>query len=184
MYKKGSIVFEFLVAILLVVILGWNAYLVSHQSAAPIACEPQPGGGSSPDHYFQENFLQGLIEGGGIRATSTTGSTMPLVLSDFDVETVIDATLNQVDATISFPASSTLANFLPRAGDTKTLLIRNASTTATMDLTVAGGTGVLLKNATSTAQIRGDSDGANFATVKLTRKANRDIEALLDIFTD
>jgi len=53
-----------------------------------------------------------------------------------------------------------------------------------MDLTISGGTGVLLKAATSTKIIPGDTDGANYGTITFTRKANTDIEALLDIFVD
>lgn len=125
-----------------------------------------------------------FTEGGGVRATSTSGSAVPLVATDFDTENLIDVTLNIVDATLSFPATSTLKSFLPNAGDSRTLYIRNASTTAAMDLTITGGTGVLLKNASSTAVIVGDTDGANFAIIRLIRKANTDIEALMIPYRD
>jgi len=125
-----------------------------------------------------------FTEYGGIRATSTIGNAVPLLASDFDTENVIDVTLNVLDATLSFPATTTLTSFIPTAGQTRTLLIRNATTTAAMDLTITGGTGVLLKNATSTAVIKGDTDGANYGIIKLIRKANTDIEALLQIFVD
>jgi len=125
-----------------------------------------------------------LTSGGGVRATSTTGNAVPLVATDFDTENVIDVTLNVLDATLSFPATSTLTSFIPTAGQTRTLYVRNASTSAAMDLTISGGTGVLLKKATSTAVIQGDTDGANFARIDLIRKSNTDIEALLSIFID
>ena len=121
-----------------------------------------------------------LTEGGGIRATSTVGTVVPLLASDFDVENIIDVTLNVQDATLSFPATSTLTAFIPTAGQVRTLFIRNATTTATMDLTISGGTGVLLKMASSTnvAIVPGDTDGANYAKIELLRKSNTDIEAL------
>jgi hypothetical protein len=125
-----------------------------------------------------------FTQGGGIRATSTIGTTIPLLASDFDVENVIDVTLNVQDATLSFPATSTLTSFIPNAGDTRTIYVRNATTTASMDITISGGTGVLLKKATSTAVVYGDTDGANFAKIDLTRKSNTDIEALLNIYMD
>lgn len=125
-----------------------------------------------------------LTEGGGITATSTSGTVVPLLASNFDVENVIDVTLNVQDATLSFPATSTLTSFIPTAGQKRTLYIRNASTTAAMDLTITGGTGVLLKKATTTAVVYGDTDGANYARIELTRKSNTDIEALLQIFMD
>jgi hypothetical protein len=126
-----------------------------------------------------------FTEGGTTYATSTTGNVVPLIASNFDEETSIDVTLGVVDATLSFPASSTLAsNFLPTSGMKRSLYIRNASTTATMDLTVTGGTGILLKRATTSSVIYGDTDGANYGRIDLVRKANTDIEALLTIFVD
>lgn len=125
-----------------------------------------------------------LTQGGSIYSTSTSGTVIPLLAAAFDVESVIDVTLNVSDATLSFPATSTLSSFIPTAGQFRTVYVRNASTTAAMDLTVSGGTGVLLKKATTTAIIYGDTDGANFARITLTRKANTDIEALLEIFVD
>lgn len=129
-----------------------------------------------------------LTQGGGVRATSTSGTVVPLLASDFDIENVIDVTLNVSSATLSFPASSTLTSFIPVSGQVRELFIRNATTTASMNLTIAGGTGVLLKNASSTPSVSpiilGDTDGANYGVVKLIRKANTDIEALLTIFRD
>ena len=145
------------------------------------------GGGSmfSSTGGSTDSFSAGtLTQGGGINATSTVNSAETFLASDFDVENIIDYTLNVQDATLSFPASSTLSAFIPTAGQTRTIYIRNATTTAAMDLTIAGGTGVLLKKATSTATIVGDTDGANYAQVDLTRKANTDIEALLTLFID
>lgn len=127
-----------------------------------------------------------LTQGGGIRATSTTGTVVPLLAADFDNENMIDITLNVQDATLSFPATTTLgSNFLPTAGMMRTFFIRNATTTASMDLTITGGTGFLLKKATSTAIILGDTDGAGYAELNLIRKANTDIEVLLvNIYLD
>ena len=127
-----------------------------------------------------------FTQGGGINATSTSGVAVPLLASNFDTENVIDVTLNVQDATLSFPASSTLTSFIPSAGQTRTLFVRNATTTAAMDLTISGGTGVLLKMASSTnvAIIPGDTDGSNYAKLELIRKADTDIELLLSIFND
>ncbi len=136
------------------------------------------------NRQFEVSRKGTLTQGGGVRATSTSGSAVPLLATDFDTENLIDVTLNIVDATLSFPATSTLRSFLPNAGDTRKLFIRNASTTAAMDLTITGGTGVLLKNASSTAVIVGDTDGANFAIIELIRKANTDIEAIMTPFRD
>jgi hypothetical protein len=138
---------------------------------------------------FSSSLTSGaLTQGGGITATSTSGAVVPLLASDFDTENVIDVTLNVVAGTVSFPATTTLTSFIPTAGQTRTLYIRNATTTAATTLTVAGGTGVLAKFASTTPAttgvITGDTDGANFARVTLIRKANTDIEALISLFKD
>jgi hypothetical protein len=128
-----------------------------------------------------------FTQGGGVTSTSTSGAVVPLLASNFDTENVIDVTLNVQDATLSFPATTTLTSFIPVSGQTRTLFIRNATTTATMDITITGGTGVLLKNASSSpsaAIIYGDTDGANYGRITLIRKANTDIEALLDQYKD
>lgn len=128
-----------------------------------------------------------FTQGGTVHSTSTSGAVIPLVAANFDEETQIDVTLNVQDATLSFPSTSTLAsNFLPTAGMKRDLCVRNATTTAAMDILVSGGTGFLLKkHATSTGTtIYGDTDGGNFGCLTLTRKANTDIEVLLTTYTD
>ncbi len=128
-----------------------------------------------------------FVEGGGVTATSTSGTTVPLLFTDFDTENVIDVTLNVQDATLSFPASSTLTG-LSTVGQSRRIMIRNATTTAAMDLNLTGGTGVLLKMASSTSpsnpRITGDTDGLNHAWVTLTRLSTTDVSASVEIFKD
>lgn len=142
------------------------------------------GAASSPEVFTYLRVYGALTQGGGITATSTSGTAVPLLASDFDTENVIDVTLNVQDATLTFPATTTLTGFIPYAGMTRTLFVRNATTTATIELTVTGGTGVLLKNATTTGKIWGDTDGGNHARIDLLRKANTDIEAFVTFFGD
>lgn len=141
------------------------------------------GGASGQDHYNLERFLGGQTVGGCITATSTTAAVGTLRTSEFQNCSVIDYTVNVADVTLTLAASTSPA-YPTLPGETRTIFIRNASTTATADLTIAAGTGVLLKKATTTAVIYGDTDGANFAKLVFTRKANKDIEALLNIYMD
>ena len=140
-------------------------------------------GGSSQDEYFEKFFRSGLTLGGEVIATSTSGTVVPLSVRDIEKASVIDVTLNVADATLSFPASSTVT-ILPKTGDRKILLVRNATTTAAMDITFTGGTGFLFKKATTSAVLLGDTDGANFAEITLVRKANNDIEVLYVPYSD
>lgn len=123
-----------------------------------------------------------LTQGGGIRATSTVNSAETLLAADFDVENVIAYTLNVQDATLTLPASSTLSSFIPTAGQERSIFIRNASTTAAMDLTLAGGTGMNLLVASSTKVIVGNTSGSNSARLDFVRRADTDIDVTMSIF--
>ena len=123
-----------------------------------------------------------LTQGGGIRATSTVNSAETLLAADFDVEDVIAYTLNVQDATLTLPATSTLSSFIATAGQTRTIFIRNATTTAAMDLTLAGGTGMNLITASSTKAIVGGTAGANSARLDFARRADTDIDVTMSIF--
>lgn len=140
-----------------------------------------------------------FVEGGGRTATSTSGAVVPLGFSNFDEENLIDVTLNVSSATLSLPASSTIKK-LPSsattnsafcassadAGRSRTIVVRNATTTAGINLTIAGGTGVYLKKHASSSQpiIYGDTDGLNNGRITLTCLSTTDLVADLITFTD
>jgi hypothetical protein len=79
-----------------------------------------------------------------------------------------------------------MSGIVPNAGDTRSFFIRNSTTTAGSNgnVILAGGAGTLLKKATSTPTLVGDSDGSNVARVTFTRKANTDIIAAVEFFQD
>ena len=126
--------------------------------------------------------LATFTQGGGIRATSTVNSAETLLAADFDVENVIAYTLNVQDATLTLPATSTLSSFIATAGQTRSIFIRNATTTASMDLTIAGGTGMNLLVASSTKVIVGNTTGSNSARLDFVRRADTDIDVTMSIF--
>lgn len=131
---------------------------------------------------FSKEFQQGFLSGGRI-ASSTTGSTGTLVASQLENITTLDYTLNVADVTLTLPASSTIS-YMRNVGDTKTIYVRNATTTATMDITFAAGTGLNLKKATSTAVLVGNGDGGNTARLTFVRQADSDIDVVLEQFLD
>lgn len=120
---------------------------------------------------------------GVVNATSTpTGST--LITSDIDDENVVAYTLTQSSGTLTFPASSSFPG-IPNPGDTRTIWVRNASTSASVAVTIAGGTGSQLKlAASSTAQVLGDTDGNNTARIDAVRKSNSDIVLYMTKYAD
>jgi hypothetical protein len=146
----------------------------------------QLGANPGPSHYNKQFFQNGIVVGGSAYASSTANSAETMTGKELDDEIVLDYTLNVQDATLTLPASTTamFSSNIPKTGDTMTRFIRNATTTATMDLTIAAGSGVLLKKATTTAVIYGDADGASYARLDFIRKSNKDVEALLTIYGD
>lgn len=111
-----------------------------------------------------------LTEGGGTRAT-TSGASATFLASDFDVERVIEVNPSVAGITLTLPATSTLTSFVPNSGDCRDLRIVNATGTANIALTIAGGTGSLLKNGSSTAIIM----TGNAADMTACRRPNTDI---------
>lgn len=106
--------------------------------------------------------------------STTTPASMTLRESDILYSTIL-VTPTVGAATLTLPASSTLTTIVPTAGDRARLVIVNASTTAGQALTIAGGTGVLLSKATTTATIL--SGGQGVGIIEFIRKTNTDIVA-------
>jgi len=103
-----------------------------------------------------------FTQDGGVTATTTTGTAVTLVASDFDTENVIKVNSGTPGLTVTFPASSTLTALVPNVGDTREVWLYGASTSASANITIAAGAGTTLKKAASTtAQIVGDTDGLN-----------------------
>lgn len=141
------------------------------------------GAVTGPDNYVTTYFHAGAIIGGSCIASSTSGSVATILANELGSAECLDYTLNVQDATLTLMAST--SSWYPnKVGGKRQLIIRNASTTATMDITFAAGSGVLLKKATSSLVLFGDTDGANYGLFTFTRKANGDVEGLYQPFTD
>lgn len=117
---------------------------------------------------------QGLTEG-GLDAIATTSTNYTLLQSDLLSASLVSFTANGGSATINLPASSTLTSYIPNAGDITSEVFYNASTTAAITLTVAGGTGTTLLSASSTAIIQSQKA----ANLKFVRLPNTSIIVLM-----
>lgn len=91
-------------------------------------------------------------------------------------------------ATLTLPASSTISNLVPRAGDRQTFCIRNATTTAAVPVILAGGTGTNLLVASSSVSALGSKTllTGKLGCVTLIRQAATattfDIDALFTAY--
>lgn len=113
------------------------------------------GGSAGPEYTEKQTFLGG-IEHYNSQSTTTSASAQTLQLSDIEkIDTLYITKSTVADDTITLFASSTAIGFLPKTGYRKKLCIQNATTTAGVDLILAGGTGSNLKVASSSATALG-----------------------------
>lgn len=141
------------------------------------------GSSAGTDHSFFEIFGAGMANGGELVSTSTVTSST-LKAADLMRASCIEMTLTQDDGTLTLPATSTLAGWLPPGGH-RDICFRNATGTAAVDLTIAVGAGMTFKNsASSTAAVIGDTDGDNTIWARFLRKSDRDYNVYLTRFHD
>lgn len=142
----------------------------------------QPGNSfaavTGPDNYNHLNFYLNHTDGGYV-ATSSLATAQPLAPKLLQDVTLINFTPNVSGITLTLPATSTISSFIPKFGDTQTVNICNATTTAAMPFTLALGTGMIASNATTTLAV----GTGKCATVMFVRKPNTDMYTIVDIGT-
>ena len=113
------------------------------------------GAASGPDHYFQQNFIDGYTSGGGIlEASSTLYSALTLTAAQVCDNSYIHVNGSTTDALsgwygkmaasidVTLPATSTLfSSCLNYDGATKVLHFRNNNATAASSTELIAGTG-------------------------------------------
>lgn len=117
------------------------------------------------------------ITQGNQKTYATTTTTATLLNTELNGYSVISVTPNGASLTLTLPATSTLTTFVPNAGDNTTVFVRNATTTAGVNLTLAAGTGMTLKMATSTNALTPGS----LAKLIFIRKTNTDMDVLINV---
>lgn len=122
--------------------------------------------------------------GGNVTSIATTSTSYTLATTDFDLENSLDVTPGGASLTLAFPASSTLTSFLPVAGQTRTIFVRNATTTAGINITLTGGAGVFVKSASTTAIIQSSAASSTGARIDFVRRPNSDISALVTTYNN
>ncbi|WP_395019802.1 hypothetical protein [Dongia sp.] len=139
------------------------------------------GGPSGQDVYVPTLYHGGVVTGGPVSSTSTNATSATFLASNLlnnqGYVSKISFTPNVSGITATLPATSTLKNYLPLAGDHSTVLLCNATTTATMPFTLAVGTGMNLFQATATMAV----NTGHCAKLDFWRATNRDIDVYYDL---
>lgn len=142
--------------------------------------------GVNPDIHTYMNVAGPFAYGKPCQATSTRGS---VTLQSSEVENgqcITVQTEGAADSTVTLTLAASSTQFCPtQEGAVKRWFIQNATTSATVEILFAGGTGVALKQATTSGLlIPGDTDGENFAVIDVKRNADTDCTAFIDIYKD
>lgn len=135
-----------------------------------------------PDVYDRMYFHAGFAVGGRT-ATSSTASTYTTQASDFNgCPNYIDWTVN-INTTVSLTATST-QNCIPNVGDSWTVNIRNASSTAASTMTLAAADAGLdlqgLKSATTSPIVA----GLDWTRIEFIRESTNLVTALVELFEE
>lgn len=121
------------------------------------------------------------ITSGGILST-TTSLSITLKQSDLGYSTISEVPIVG-SITLTLPASSTLTSFIPNSGDRTYVTLVNATTTNAINLTIAGNTGTILTNSSTTAVIPAALKNGvltnGVANLLFIRKPNTDVQVQL-----
>lgn len=161
-----------IVAVLVLIVAGGIGAYALIKSESPANSYASVAG---PDNYNHLNFYLNHTDGGYV-ATSSAVTAQPLASKNLMDVSMILYTPNVLSNTLTLPASSTLSSFVPKVGDTQTVSLCNASTTAGVSFTVAFGTGLIPNLATSTLTVNSN----RCATLTFQRKLNQDINTFFD----
>lgn len=142
------------------------------------------GSGSGQDHYNHEFFLDGLdakkfTQGGDVLVETPTGATHTLTEADLLNSKIITFTASTTmpALTLTLPATSTLVNLLPDAGDSREWLIENPFTGAATTTTIAAGTGIDLQEPDGQNVVIGID---NYALLNCFREVSSDVVCTVD----
>lgn len=134
------------------------------------------GLGGVPGVSLYPQSVTTFTEGGGYTSISTSSATYTLSATQMDTENYISFTPTGAAATLTLPATSTLSNFVPNAGDTRRIMIENAATAATTT-TIAAGTGMDLQEPDGQNVVIGQN---NYAWLTFVRQSSGDIVVRVD----
>lgn len=148
------------------------------------------GVAAGPLHTEFEQFIGGFAVG-GVVATSSLSNAVTVNGQEFvnwSKAGLVSYTNNLPTLTLTLPASSTIPQLVPRAGDRQRFCIQNATTTLNTAITIAGGVGMKLNVASSSVSAVGSAllNTGEIGCLTLIREVATstafDIDVLLDVY--
>lgn len=140
-----------------------------------------PGG----DIYNRVNMHSGYQYGGDVHATSSTASTFTLTRKELGGDIYyINWTPNKNTTLTTMATTSSGFYFMniPEAGDTRSYILVNASSTAASTITIAAGTGVDLQDNEDASAL--EIAGLDVGKLTFIRKPNTDVMLIFEQWTE
>lgn len=168
--KKGN-AWVIAVAVLAVILFVGSVFIYSASRVAP---EQIIETGAAAPVSTTNNVISSANDiYTSVNATSTPSTSYTLIQKDILGFGSILLTPTVDSISLTLPASTTVSSFIPKAGQRTSLLIVNGTSTAAKTITIVTGTGVVLKNASTSAAIGPGAVGL----LEFVRKTNTDIDA-------
>lgn len=120
---------------------------------------------------FDTTVFQPQATYSGVNSTSTTAVAYTLAAQDVIGYSTIILTPNTASTTLTLPASSTLASWVPQAGQRINMFLFDGSTTPGVNIGIIAGSGSLIENASSTAT----TTSSKAMELDVMRKPNGDL---------
>lgn len=158
-----------------VVILAIGAFFFPRSTTV---VERAVGSASGPTHTSHQEFLQNFTNGGNVTATTSTEATFTLTSAYLNENVSLISWLPNLDNTLTTMASTSAPFVNMRAGDSFTVYLYNASTTAASTITLAAGTGVDLQEDEGATVV---VNGGEISRLTFLKKADTDVVAWLEV---
>ena len=160
-------IFSSIIISVIVVFLGFTIFGGKTETVIERTVE-QLGAAAGPTHTEYQEFLDNVVIGGEVFATSSTGAATYTAANLYKKSLIQHTAASALTATL--PASSTIG-WIPKAGDKAVMFLHPITT----GITLAGGTGTELNTASSTKF----AVAGQLARLEFVRKTNTDIEVFM-----
>lgn len=162
------------IAVIVVAIIAVGGYFTPQGKTIvkEVVKESNLGALVGPELYDHITFNQTLTRGGDVTATSSTASTYTLTSSELRRETNYISWTPNVNTTLTTMASTSAPFSDLGTGETREVILYNASTTAASTITFAAGTGVDLQEDEGGSVI---VNGLETARITYGKKSDNDV---------
>tara|TARA_Y100000310_G_C20549144_1_gene747151 strand:- start:572 stop:1114 length:543 start_codon:yes stop_codon:yes gene_type:complete len=159
--------------------VGISAYVGPTERVTERVVE-QVGAQSGPDHFETQRFFEGFRTGFNSVATSTAGgvSSITAISQIINCDNPYVSWTANLNQTVTLQASTSPPFSGMRAGESCSILVYSATTTAATTITWAAGTGIDLQEDEGATVVQ---NGLEIARLTFVKKADTDVIAWVEV---